>query len=80
MEIRVCFEVSVIENGKPCTFGMQVSLGETNKVVEYETLAKAVDVDKLISLACLDTIGVTKEAVRIITPETYDRQYGEDGE
>ena len=80
MKLRICFEVSTLDNGEPCTFGMQVSLGETSKVVDYEALAKAVDVDKLISVACLDTLGVTKEDVKIITPDVYDELYGEDGE
>lgn len=80
MELRICFEVSITDNGEPCTFGMQLSLGETSKAVEYEELAKAVDIDKLISVACLDTLGVKKEDVRIITPEEYDVLYGEDGE
>lgn len=80
MELRICFEVAVVSNGEPGTFGMQVSLGETNKVVEYETIAKAIDVDKLISVACLGTLGVKKEDVRIITPEEYDALYGEDGD
>ena len=69
-----------MNNGEPYTFGMQVSFGETNKTVDYETLAKAVDVDKLISVACLETLGVTKEDVKIITPDMYDELYGEDGE
>lgn len=80
MELRICFEVSTVDNGEPCAFGMQVSLGETNKVVEYETIAKAIDVDKLISVACLDTLGVKKEDVRIITPAEYDALYSEDGD
>ena len=80
MELRICFEVSTTDNGEPCTFGMQLSLGETSKAVEYEELAKAVDIDKLISVACLDTLGVKKEDVRIITPEEYDVLYGEDGD
>lgn len=80
MELRICFEVSTTDNGEPCTFGMQLSLGGTSKAVEYEELAKAVDIDKLISVACLDTLGVKKEDVRIITPEEYNALYGEDGE
>lgn len=79
MELRICFEVSVVDNGEPCVFGVQMSLGETSKPVDYEELAKAVDVDKLISVACLDALGVTKENVKIITPDVYDELYGEDG-
>lgn len=78
MELRICFEVSVMDNGESCSFGMQVSLGETSKVIDYETLAKAVDIDNLISVACLDALGVTKEDVKIITPDIYDELYGED--
>lgn len=80
MELRICFEVSTTDKGEPCTFGMQLELGETSKAVEYEELAKAVDIDKLISVACLDALGVKKEDIRIIPPEEYDELYGEDGE
>lgn len=79
MNLRICFEVSAVDGGQACTFGMQVSLGETSKEVDYETLSKAVDIEKLISVACLDTLGVTKDDVRIITPDVYDELYGEDG-
>lgn len=77
MEMRICFEVSTTYDGEPCTFGIQMSLGEMDKAVDYERLANAVDIDKLISVACLDTLGVTKDVVRIITPEEYDRMYGD---
>lgn len=77
-KIRVCFEVSVADEEGLNAFGMQVSMGETDTAVDYEQLTKAVDIDKLISVACLDTMGVTKDAVRIITPEEYDRLYGEE--
>ena len=80
MELRICFEVSTMDNGEPCEFGMQLSLGETSNEVDYETLAKAIDVDKLISLACLGTLGVKKDDIRIITPAEYDALYREDGE
>lgn len=80
MEMRVCFEVSAVNDGERCKFGMQISLGETSKEIEYETIAKAVDVDKLISVACLDTLGVTKEDIKIITPDVYDELYGDDAE
>ena len=80
MELRICFEVSVVDNGEPCKFGMQVSLGETSKTIDYEELTKAVDVDKLISVVSLDAIGVTKEDVKFITPDVYDELYGEGGD
>ena len=76
MELRICFEVSAMDNEEPCAFGMQVTLGETSEVIEYETLAKAVDINKIISVACLDTLGVTRDDIRIITPDEYD-EYGE---
>lgn len=80
MELRICFEVSVVDDGKPCSFGMQMSLGETSQNVEYETLAKSVDIEKLISVACLDTMGVKRENIRIISPEEYDNLYGDEEE
>lgn len=80
MELRICFEVSVVDDGEPCAFGMQMSLGETSQNVEYETLAKSVDIEKLISVACLDTMGVKREDIRIISTEEYDALYGDDEE
>lgn len=76
-ELRICFEVSVVYNGELNTFGMQISLGETSKEVDYDTLSKSVNVDALISVACLDELGVTKDDIKIITPEEYDDLYGE---
>lgn len=80
MKLRICFEVSTVDEGQPCTFGMQLGLGETDRPIEYAALTKAVDIDKLLAIACLDTIGVTKENLKIITPEEYDRLYGEDAD
>ncbi len=77
MELRICFEVSATVNGEPDTFGMQVSLGETDYVIPYETLTELIDIGGLISMAGLDHLGVTKEDVRFITPEQYDRMYSE---
>lgn len=79
--MRVCFEVSTTDDcGQSCAFGMQISFGETDRTIEYEMLAKAINIENLISVACLDSLGVTKENVKVITPEEYDRLYGEDGE
>ena len=80
MKLRICFEVSTMDDGQPCTFGMQLDLGETDQPIEYGTLTKAVNIDKLLEVASLDTIGVTKESLKIITPEEYDRLYGEDAD
>ena len=77
MKLRICFEVSTMDGDQPCTFGMQLGLGETDKPIAYEALTKAVNIDKLLAVACLDTIGVTKENLKVITPEEYDRLYGE---
>lgn len=80
MKLRICFEVSTMDGDQPCTFGMQLDLGETDKPIEYEALAKAINIDKLLAVASLDTIGVTKENLKIITPDEYDRLYGEDAD
>ena len=77
MEARACFEVAWGDY----TFGMQVSLGdEASEVVDREQLEKLINVEKLISAACLDELGVTKDDVRVITPAEYDELYGDDEE
>ena len=80
VRMRICFEVSAMDNGEPCTFGMQMDIGETDKEVDYEQLARAVDVNKLIEVTHLDVLGVTSNAVRIITPQEYDELYDEEDE
>ena len=74
MELRICFEVTCEDS----TFGMQVSLGETSKPIDYKQLAESVDIKKLISVACLDELGVTENDVKVITPAEYDELYRED--
>lgn len=77
--LRICFEIDGLaedENGTPCPAGLQLDLGETDQIVDYGELAESVNMRGLLDYACLYNIPET--AVRIITPEEYDRKYGED--
>lgn len=79
MKQRICFTVNGLardENGEPCPAGMCLSF-DTAKEVPYEQLCAAVDKEALLRLACLDSI-VTANDLQFITPEEYDREYGDD--
>lgn len=86
MLIRICFKVKGLardEHGKPCDAGMQVCLGESAEAIPYDKLTEPFCFNEnkadLLKLAVLDGI-VKPEDVEIITPEEYDRDYGDDGE
>lgn len=76
--LRVCFEIDGIaedEHGNPCPAGLQIDSGESGLVIPYEKLAKSVNLRGVLDFVGLKHIPVS--AVRIITPEEYDREYGE---
>lgn len=77
-EVRVYFEVNGIaqsESGMPCPAGLQITVGETDQEFGYMELAQAVDISKVLKMACLDGY-VKPEDVKIITPEEYDQHFG----
>lgn len=79
-ELRICFEVqglAVDENGKPCPAGMQISLGKTDKPVDYAELTKNINIPGILKMAALNELGVRSEDVKIITPAEYDTKYGD---
>ena len=81
-ELRVCFEIKGLaedENGEPCACGFQMSFGTTEKEIDYETLTKNVNITAVLQYAGLSGI-VKPEDVKVITPEEYDRLYGEENE
>lgn len=77
MEIRVCFELLTRdENGNiDSTFGLDINMGENEKVTNYQLLTALLDRKKVLRTACLDGI-VRPEDIKIITPEEYDKKYG----
>lgn len=77
--LRVCFEIDGLaedEHGNPCPAGLRLDLGECSKEVPYDELVANVDIQAMLKLICLEN--VSPAAVRFITPEEYDREYGED--
>lgn len=77
--LRACFEIDGIaedENGLPCPAGLQIDFGECSKDVPYEELTANMNIPAILRLLHLEHAPVS--AVRIITPEEYDEEYGED--
>ena len=77
--LRMCFEIQGLardENGEPCTSGFQIVLEGVTQEIEYEVLAQNISIPGVLKCAFLSEI-VKPEDVRIITPEEYDRLYGE---
>ncbi len=70
VENRVCFSV----RGE---FGAQLKLNSETGIPREE-LERSIDKDKLLEMMCLDQLGYTGEDVTFISPEEYDKQYGDD--
>ena len=78
MKLRICFEIDGLaedEYGNPAPAGLDITLGETEKQIDYQDLARNINVDGVLKSVCLDGV-VKPENVRIITPEEYDEKYG----
>lgn len=79
-EIKICLEIkdlAVDENGNHCPAGMQISLGKTEKPIDYAELTKKINIPGILEMAALNELGVKSEDVKVITPEEYDALYGE---
>ena len=82
MKLRICFEVDglgVDGKGNPVPAGLAMTLGETEKQVDYQEFAQNISIEGVLKSVCLDGI-VKPEDVRVITPEEYDEKYGDDAE
>lgn len=80
-KLRVCFEIkdaAVDEYGNPAPAGMSVTLGETEKEIDYTQLTKGINKEAFLKAFGLEEI--EPNAVRLITPEEYDKTYGEEKE
>lgn len=83
-KVRICLEIQRLgmdENGKPCPAGICLTLGDEDGEemtgAEYETFLQQVKIEEVLRLACLDKL-YTPADCRLITPDEYDRKYGED--
>ena len=75
-KVRCCFEIAdmaVDENGNPAPAGLQICLGESVKEWPYEDLISHVDIEKVAA-----TVHVDPSRLTIITPQEYDKKYGEE--
>ena len=75
-KVRVCFEIAGMaadENGNPAPAGLEITLGESEKEIPYEELAKAADIRAIANM-----INAKPEDITIITTQEYDERYGEE--
>lgn len=63
------------EQGKSANAGFCLTLGETEKEIEYSQLTANVDIEKLLSVLHLADI-VSPDSLELITPEEYVREFG----
>ena len=83
-KIRICLEVQGLgedELGSPRPAGVCLKLGDKDAEemtdTEYKTFLQQVKIEEVLRLVCLDKL-YTPADCRLITPEEYDREYGED--
>lgn len=73
------------EDGKPCDAGMKIDLGRAKKEVSYEELQKKVLStpdwrEQVLRFAHLNEAEIKTKDIALITPEEYERDYGDDGD
>lgn len=77
--VRICakiFGLAIDEKGNKTYAGVEVKLGESDKEIDYKKLTESVDESAFLKMFCLDEI-VTAKDVAFITPEEYDKEFGE---
>lgn len=86
-KIRVCLEIqnaAIDEDGSPAPAGIQITIGEVPddkyKEISYEKLAAGLNKKKLLEMLSFLPGPHSEEDIRVITPEEYDREYGEENE
>ena len=82
-KIRLCLEVQGLgqdDFGTPCPAGVCRTLGDEDAEemtgAEYKTFLQQVKIEEVLRLVCLDKL-YTPADCRLITPDEYDRKYGE---
>lgn len=58
-------------------FGAQMKF-DSETEIPREELERSIDKNVLLEMMCLDQLGYTGEDVIFISPEEYDKQYGDD--
>ena len=83
-KIRICLEVQGLgedELGSPCPAGVCLTLGDEDAEemtgAEYDEFIRKLNIEDVLQLLILDK-EYTPADCRLITPEEYDRKYGED--
>ena len=56
-----------------------MTIGESEKEIDYQQLTAAINKEGVWRTACLDR-AVKPEDMKIITPEEYDEKYGDEEE
>lgn len=79
MKVRICFELSTRDDTGDIesTFGLAMTIGETEKEIDYQKLTAAINKEGVLRTACLDSL-VKPEDMKVITPEEYDEKYGDE--
>ena len=79
MKVRVCFELSTRDDDGNIdgTFGLAMTIGESDKEIDYQQLTATINKEGVLRTAALDGF-VKPEDVKIITPEEYDEKYGDE--
>ena len=82
-KIRLCLEVQGLgqdDLGTLCPAGVCLTLGDEDAEemtgAEYETFLQQINIEEVLRLVCLDKL-YTPADCRLITPDEYDRKYGE---
>lgn len=82
-ELRICMEINGLaedENGTPCPGGMSLSLGmvpDEGFEEKYSQLMDTTSCEEVLKFIGLDTVYSAFDC-RLLTPEEYDRLYGEE--
>lgn len=78
MKVRVCFEVCCHDvDGDSVNLGVALDVGVSKREVDYKKLITGVDKVKLLELTGLISVA-EPEDVTFITPEEYEKRYGEE--
>ena len=78
-ELKFYFRVKNLcedDNGNPCDGTMVMNLGEQKEDIDYNKVAGSLNVEKVLEWLGLSVV-MTVDDIEIITPEEYEREFGE---
>ncbi len=82
-KLRICMEIQGLaqdENGAPCAGGVALTLGDDDAEEitgeEYRQMMECISIQGVLKAVMLDGI-YEPEDCRLISPEEFDREYGE---